>query len=479
MESSKIVQYIFNFPQKQQTKFLQFVQSPFYNQHQPTIQLLEYILSQIGKKKKKLEKEYVFKKLYPNKPYNEQRLFNLLSNLKKLLNRFQAAIYLEENPKMEALLCIETTYQNQQFDLMLNRAKQLEKNLEKKSDQDEHYYYLKYRLDYMLGYQKGIYADRSNSAPLQKMMHQLDRYYILEKLRHSCHLVANSMLMNTQYDWSLLDVIQNYIEQHQDLYRDDIAIWMYRTVLRSLRDSHNAEHYEKMKAYLHNQIDAFTVAEQEHLYLFSYNYCILQVNRGNTAYLEELFSLYQRGLTSKLIYNNGILSEWDYKNIATLGAKLKKFEWTEWFINNQRNKLAPTHRENVYQYSLAYLHYTKGKYREVLSNLLHVQYTDVQYHLSSSFLLLRTYYKMKDTEALLSLIETFRIYVLRNKQMTTDKKKGYFNFLKLVKKLVLLKHDYHAYSKTELKKKLEELHHQIDKTDNIINRAWLVEELVA
>ncbi len=479
MESSKIIHYIFNFSPKQQTKFLHFVQSPYYNQHQPTIQLLEHILSQAEKKKKKLDKEYVFKKLYPGKTYNEQRLFNLLSNLKKLLNRFLAVSYLEENPKMEALLTVETTHKHQQFDLMLNRAKQLEKQLGKRSKQDENYHYVRYRLDNVLGYHRGVYADRSNAAPLQKMMHQLDRYYILEKLSNSCHLVANTMLMNTQYDWGLLDIIQNYIVENKELYQDDIAIWMYQTVLKSLQDSHNPAHYEQMKEYLHHHIDSFTQSEQEHLYLFSYNYCILQVNRGNAAYLEELFELYQRGLSSQLIYNNGILSEWDYKNIATLGAKLEKFEWTEWFINNQRTKLAPTHRENAYQYSLAYLHYTKGKYREVLSNLLHVQYTDVQYHLSSSFLLLRTYYKMKDTEALLSLIETFRIYVLRNRQMTADKKKGYFNFLKLVKKLVLLKHDYHAYSKSELNKKLEELNSQINDTENLINRSWLVEELAA
>ncbi|NBC08183.1 MAG: hypothetical protein GVY26_13400, partial [Bacteroidetes bacterium] len=110
------------------------------------------------------------------------------------------------------------------------------------------------------------------------------------------------------------------------------------------------------------------------------------------------------------------------------------------------------------------------------SALLVVQFTDVKYHLSTTFLLLRTYYALKDTEALLSLIETFRIYVIRNRKMTVEQKRGYTNFLRFAKKLVLVKHQASTYSKKDYVKELEELRGKIDDTENVINRYWLLEE---
>ena len=92
---------------------------------------------------------------------------------------------------------------------------------------------------------------------------------------------------------------------------------------------------------------------------------------------------------------------------------------------------------------------------------------------------MRTYYALKDTEALLSLIETFRIYVMRNRKMTTEQKRGYTNFLRFAKKLVLLKHHGSTYSKKVLDEKIDKLVEKINATENVINRQWLLSECKA
>lgn len=476
MEESKIVQYIFAFSAKERDKFVQFVESPFFNQHEKTIELLHIIVKQANRKYVKLEKKSVYAQLFPNKKYQEQKIHNLLANLKKLLHRYYAVSYLDENPLMGELMTIETAFKRKQFDLLKNRSKQLQKHLSDRISQDDTYYYVNYRMNNMLGYYSSTYVNRSKSTSLQTMMNHLDRYYILEKLKNSCHLYAHHLLMNAKYDWSLLDDIVQYLQDHTEEFKDDNSIHLYYTILMSLRSTEDNYYYLKLKELLVERVDQFSQLEKEDLYNFTNNYCILQINRGKSAYQEELFELYQQGLESEVIFQNDILTEWNYKNIVTLGAKLKRFDWTERFINEHKDKLPASQRENAYKYNLANLYYTKGKYQEVLSNLLHVQYTDVKYHLSSSFLLLRTYYKLEDTEAMLGLIDTFRIYVLRNNQMTSDQKKGYINFLKLVKKLVLLKHQYHAYSKSEVRQKLADLREKVLSTENVINRSWLVEE---
>jgi hypothetical protein len=94
-------------------------------------------------------------------------------------------------------------------------------------------------------------------------------------------------------------------------------------------------------------------------------------------------------------------------------------------------------------------------------------------------LILRTYYALKDTEALLSLIETFRIYVIRNRKMTVEQKRGYTNFLRFAKKLVLIKHSASTYTKKDYAKEIIELKEKIDGTENVINRYWLTEQCQA
>ena len=115
-------------------------------------------------------------------------------------------------------------------------------------------------------------------------------------------------------------------------------------------------------------------------------------------------------------------------------------------------------------------------FNEVKDALKDVQFTDPKYYINANLLLLRSYYALRDTEALLYLIEAFRIFVIRNRKIPADQKRGYTNFLRFAKKLVMLKHHDFTYAREDLSKKIEQLRTQIEKTDNLFNRYCLLEE---
>ncbi|MCB0651956.1 MAG: hypothetical protein KDC85_11830 [Saprospiraceae bacterium] len=420
--------------------------------------------------------EYVFSQLFPGEKFEEQQLHNVMSYLKKLYFRFLSIKYIEEQDFMEPLFTIESAYENNQFDLLKNRGKQVEKNLKKTPHQNNDYHYAQYRLNYLLGYYAAQYEDRTKSVLFQKMLNSLDRFYIIEKLRNSCHLTANMIMLNTNYDFHFLKELMQYLQDHMEDYREDLSIIMYYTILKSLQEEDNPDHYKKLIDILSHDVSRLSSEEQSDLYSFANNYCIRQINNGDSNYQRELFQLYEQGLKTGLILDNGILSEWNYKNITSLACSLKEFEWAENFIQTYKDKLNAPRRENAYNYNLAHLYYNKKMYSEALSVLLLVQFTDIKYHLNTTFLLLRTYFALKDTEAVLSLIETFRIYVIRNQKMTLELKRGYTNFLKFAKQLVLLKHHASTYPKTKLREKLDGLKTKIESTNNLINRYWLLEE---
>ncbi len=478
MEQSRLIKYISALDSREQDRFRQFVHSPYFNQHEKTTELLEIILAAQGKSAKHLERSSVFRKLFPREAYDEQKLHNHMSYLMKLYHRFLAVEYMEGTPFLQELFTMEQAYAKFQFDLMNNRGQQLNKKLQSTSHRDADFHYVSHRLHHLSGYHRAMFIDRSQSKSLQQMLDHFDYYYLAVKLKDCCHLTANMILMNTHYAFPLLEPMLDHIKENWKVYRQEPSIELYYNILMSLREEHDPQYYHELKKIMAERIDSLSPEEGNDLYQFSNNYCVRQINAGRSEYQRELFQLYKQGLQTGLLYTNDVLDEWAYKNITTLGCRLKEFAWTENFIQQYKSKLPEQRQENAYRYNLAYLYYTKQMYEETLSTLLHVQFTDVKYHLNTNFLLLRTYYAMRDTEALLSLLETFRIYVIRNRKMTTELKRGYTNFLRFAKRLVLLKHQSTTYSKKSLQEKLEKLTKKIESTDNVINRYWLLEECV-
>lgn len=474
---SKIIKHLGDLAPKDRERFLQFVSSPYFNQHEKTKELLEVILEHLERPKNALDREQLFKRLFPGEAFDEQRLHNVMSYLKKLYHRFLAQQFYEKQAFREQLFTLESAYENNEFLLFTNRVKALEKATEQNPHRDSNFHFINYRLNTLLGFYQGDFGDRSKSDTFQKVINHLDRYYLIEKLRTSCHLTANMMLVNTKFDFGFFEVLLQHLRDHFDSYQDDASVIMYYTILMSLREESDPQYYHALKQMLSNKIEQFSADERRDLYGFATNYCIRQSNLGRSEYRRELFELYQQGLKTGLLLTNGtIISEFNYKNVAMLGCSLKEFNWTEGFIQNYRESLPVHRRENAYNFNLANLYYNKKMYNEALMALMKVQFTDVTHHLNTNMLLLRTYFALRDTEALLSLIETFRIYIIRNRKLTAAEKKGYTNFLRLCKSLVLLRHHASTFSRKALQEKLETLRQKIDGTQNVINKHWLVEE---
>lgn len=473
MQDSKLVKNLKKLDSKTRHRFKVYVNSPYFNQHKKTKTLLQYIYRHLEKNEQKLDRHLTFQKLFPGEPFSEQLLFNTMSSLKKLLHSFLAQQQYESRPFTEELYLLEYAYYHNQFDLLTNRAKHLDRQLSNYPFRDSDHYHARFRYLNTMAYYQVHHEDRSKTELLQALNDKLDRYYILEKLRHSCQLVTNELLINSQFEFSFLDEVLAYYRKEQDRFSEDLSIHLYYTILMSLREDENPTHYQELKHLLKEKISHFSPREQSDLYSYANNFCVRQINKGYRDFQKELFELYQEGLTNGLIFTNGLLNEWNYKNITVLGCILGEFEWTERFLETYKERLPEKPRENSYNYNMAHLNYSKRNYSEALDHLLLVRFSDVKYHLNYNNLLLATYYALGDTEALISLLDTFRIYVIRNRKMTVDLKKQYTNFLRYAKKLTQIKQLPKSYGGTSKQEKFAALFLQIRQAENMVNRYWL------
>ena len=476
MQESKVITLIRDLSPKHKKSFRLFVQSPFFNKHEKTTEAIELILDTIEKGVLKLDRVKLFDSLFPFQTFDEQRLFNLMSYIKKLLNRFLAYQYLSEQEAEEEILALEAAYYFNQFDLLQNRGQQFAKFLDNKERNGLKTSYYHFRLNYLLSFYDFESTDRSKPIVHQKMLDNLDRHYLVEKLRICCHLYGYQTERQISYHYGFLEELLYYFERNIDKYKIEPTIELYYTILQTLKNKNGNTAFEKLKALLlGNTFDNLDEEVQQDVLSAACNYCITKINSGDNSFRLELFHLYQKGLESTIFLEKGNLSEWRYKNIATLGCDLGEFDWTEEFINSYKDKLPADCRHNAYSYNLGNLFFHKKRFDDAISQLQLVEFSDIKYYLSVNLLLLRIYYLKKDVKAAFHLMDAFRLYILRSKELTTVQKKAHNSFLRYLKKLMDLKY---GKPRTDMVEQIEKLNEKIRSNKNVLLKKWLLEEIL-
>ena len=200
------------------------------------------------------------------------------------------------------------------------------------------------------------------------------------------------------------------------------------------------------------------------------NYCIYtKINKDRADYYLELFSLYKIALANEIIFTNGHLNPHHYKNIITISLRLNKFDWVENFIEKYTHLLPESDKDNAYNYNLANVYFSKKEYFKVIEQLREVEYQNITYALGSKLLLLRTYFELKEDTALYSLMDSFRIYLRRNREITAAVKQQYMNTLRFTKNIANIA-PYDEKAKTKI----------IDKINNcksLVLKDWLLEKV--
>ncbi|MEM8525530.1 MAG: hypothetical protein AAGG68_12890 [Bacteroidota bacterium] len=475
MRQSRLVKRLENLDSRQKEQFSKFVNSPYFNQHDKTSKLLDLIFIALEKQKpSNLEREKIFQKLYPREEFEEQRLHNVMSYLMRLYHRFLAVQRFEEQEFEESVSTLEQAFKDSELDVFTNRSKLFEKTTKEHSTPDTNYHYALFRYHTLRREYRVNNIKRADEESGRQWVKALDDYYILEKLQQSCTLRAHEMIMNTNYDFTLSDTIMNYVLDNWKSYESHPTIAAYYNVLNMLNDINNPKHYLSLKELLLKNKDNYSYYDLNELYTYASNYCIQKINTGNVDFQKELFDIYKQTVKTETVLRNGKMTGWEYKNISTLGCHLGEFNWTYHFIESHRDKLIQSHQNNAYNYSLAYYHFTKKDYDEASTLLLQVQFTEMQYHMGGNLLLMRSYYELDNIDALFSLLESMRIYVIRSKKMTTKEKRGYKNLLRFAKKLVGIKSEKIALTQKDFLKKISRLREEIDGTDNIYAKSWLV-----
>ncbi len=471
MENSKLLAILQQFDKQDINRCRKYVASPYFNASDQLIHLFDLLSEGLGNGNgaphKNPAKEKIWRKLNPGKPYDDTRMRKYLSDLLKLVEGYLVQQTFDNNPLAQTARLLEAVEERKLTKLYNSARKNSEKiSLEFPYHNTEYYYY-QYVLEKHYFGLTDFETKREDISNIEEISKNLDFFYFGEKLRMYCEVLSRRKFVNYDYQIGFIDIILNHLENQA---AKPPLLNIYHRISKLYTQFDNEENYTELIRLL----DEFgktvpPIQARDELYMAAQNYCISRINSGHQNFLYELFSLYKTMLTNGIITAEGELPEWFFKNIASIGLRLKEYDWIEKFIFEYQHLLPENVRSNAVSYNLAQLYFYQKKYDKVIEQLRNVEYEDIIYNFNSKTLLIATYFEMDEIDVLYSLLDTFRTFLNRRKDVPEQRRKLYINLIKFTKKL--------AGTSPKNKKALQELKQEVLETKNVASMNWLLERI--
>lgn len=450
-------------------RFRKFLNSPYFNDSSEILDFFTAIEYFIRNDLEGVNRVMVWEKSFGKVKYGEQKYRRLASDLTKLAYRFLSVEWHERDGlsgQEGVLKKVNAAPLGKHYKTALRNFR---KDLDEHNYQNSDFYYYKYVSEYESHiHLERINAKRTTLQNLEEADVSLDVYYIINKLKHYCDALNYKRFLSIEIEVKLLPQLLQFILDNG--YLKIPAIHIYYNISKTLTDFENTDNYFELVELLEQHHELFPKPELRTLYIYATNYCITQLNLENKAFFRILYELYFTLLMRKTIFNHeDELDERHYKNIISLGISLKDYDGVEEFILEFSPKLQKRVRDNALTYNLAHLYYAKQDFGKVIEQLSHVEYNDVFYALGSKLILLKTYYDTNEFMAFEAQVDSFSIYIRRNKLISGEMKTQYMNYLKFIRKLYYIP----KYEKGEILK----LKEKIEKTTQVTNKSWLKEKV--
>lgn len=471
MREGKLYQAIVQLNGHELNRLHRFVDSPFFNRNEPTKKLFEWIKNDL---KNAVEDPIDVNHLWDmcfgsDLPFNAARFRKLQSDLLKTVEDYYAQEAFEANPIHKAKYLLETIYDRSLEKLQTSALKSAQRLVEEQDLKPASFYYYQYELEQSIYDLSRVQLERSAKSNIESIALNLDRFYLAEKLRYYCTVLNHQHVAALEYNMLFIDEIINHVESHN--YSDVPPIVMYYQILLTYKEPDNKAHYEHLRNLIDQHIHLFPETEAKEILDAALNYSTKKINAGQMEYMREMFELYIKSLENGVLLVRGNISPWSFKNIVTAGLRLNEFDWIENFIQEYSIHLDVRYRKNAITFNLAQLYFYKKEYEKVISQLSQVEYDDMTYNLNSKTLLMASYYELDEIEALLSLLDTFRVYLNRNKELPATRRKHYLNTISIVRKLSRI-----SGGDT---KQIDKLTKELETTKGVVSKNWIFEKLAA
>ncbi|HFA49276.1 MAG TPA: hypothetical protein ENJ95_09690 [Bacteroidetes bacterium] len=417
-----------------------------------------------------LTREYLFKKLYPEKTYDDKWMRNLKSAMVAQAEKFLAHQRLENDKPMAKRLLAKEYLERHRDDWYEKQAGAIIRELEKKETKETEDYLQLALIHEELYYRPGSPQQAHvGHTPLQIAGIYLDTFFSISKWRHITELNERQVFLSEKNNVVEKIKLINSLVENMDI--PVIGVYQGRHELsRALTKKNYFQFKEKVFA----QFESLPIQDRKLLLFYLINSSVRLWLNGHTNMLPELLDIYKFGLKKGLVVNNGRISARTFSNIVTAANSLSDFNFSNKFIKKYTPCLAPGQQGDGKSWALSHSYFKQENYSACIGLLANYNFQDNYFNSMGRVLLFQCHFEpcLRDGSGYLFFYDyslAFERFIRRSKIYTEKRKKAYLNLIIYCRKLLLTKND-----NTLSKQYLENMLKKINAENNIQAKKWLV-----
>ncbi len=428
-----------------------------------------------------LDKQRLFALLFPDTPYRDSNISNLMSTLSRLLEEFWVQLSLRNHDSLRQRLVLQAYRERQGLEADYQR---LWTSLEKRQQEsgnlspEELFLLLSIREEY-LSYQSE-HQPRNAALALEESLEVVTDLTLLLNLKYFLAALNRARLVGESPQLQLQQAIWQYLDTHP-VAAAKRPLRAFAGVIRCLLHPEDQTHYPLAKVAFTEDLPLLADNEAKTLAYTLLNYLNGRLKSEGQAVLPELFDLYRTSYDHGLLFAGEYLDTNVYLNILNVVTGVIKQhspdekllrKWRSNFVQENYLRLRPSPREEVFTYAKAYLAHQEGEFRQAYQLLSQYKPADILADLSRRSLLIRVYFDAWDDDLFDSQVKSALMYISRATAVSASKRQAYNRFVKLTRQLSGLR------GKPIDPKKLDAIEAQIRDPEPLECRQWLTEKVL-
>jgi Txe/YoeB family toxin of Txe-Axe toxin-antitoxin module len=479
---SKTIQLLKSFSKDELKRFGDFLESPYFNTNSRVTRLYTELKKHYpGFTNKGVEKENLYKKLFPGKEYNEQVMKNLISELLRLEKDFLSIDGYNNDPyRKSAGLISQLTMR--QVSTLFNKETEAFKALAKqeKLPSDITEFYL-HRIEENK-FTNNVVNNRQSIASdnIEKSGEYITIFFLKTILRLTINYHINKFSFNLDIEKNFPERLiksidmKNLIDYMESMnIENTLSVKLGYYALVCVTNVDDDVSYRIYHDLLYGSLRKLK-KDELHMFLhFMESICAHKINAGRGEFYNDLFETYEHEINNNLYNPDGdIITVMKFRNIYLTATRVGKYEWAEKFINDFKGKLHEENRQNIVELAMAQLMFEKKDFTKTLEHLNKIKTEQIFFKIDVKILSLKSFYELGHYESAISLIESFRRMLTSSASLTEQYSRKNINFINAVNSLIKLR----AGSADDTPEKLIE---KINGYELLANKKWLMEKIGA
>ena len=272
-----------------------YVRSPYFTKSKEALRLFDYIRKYHPNfDVPQLEKEIVFKKVFPKQTYSDSKLRNLRSKLLKIIENYLIQLHFEQDDFRKKKLLTKIYGERNYYVEFKRNTTELNKDLVERQDiQNAKYYYDQYDLQTQYYFHQNTPRDGVTKEKLIVAYHNLNYFFAIERLRMGMEFKTREKIFSDNFEFFQSHQLQFLPPENSIIYD------LFKKVVDFITAPSEVIYYETKALFLEVS-DNLHKDDQQRIVFSLLNFALSQISKQGEMFTREAFNLYQLGLSKSI-----------------------------------------------------------------------------------------------------------------------------------------------------------------------------------